>query len=304
MPGSIPASVLDEPSPRAAIASPGAVARRRLLRHPGFLFGAAVVLIIVLAALAAPLITQHDPLAQNLARRLLPPVWEARGSWTHVLGTDHLGRDYLARLLYGARISLMIGFVAAGLGCAIGTALGVAAGFFGGRVDQAVSYILTCQLALPRLMFAMALVFLVGPSVEVVTIVLGLLHWKYFLVVARSATQRLRDQEFIMAARAMGASRAAILWREVLPNLLSGLIVVFSFEVGEAIVAEATLSFLGVGIPSPTPSWGLMIAEGRNSMFFRPWLILLPGFGLFMLVVAMNLLGDGLRDATALEGRS
>jgi peptide/nickel transport system permease protein len=280
------------------------VAGRRLARHPGFIFGMAVVFFFVVVALLAPAIAGHDPLAQDLARRLLPPFWDERGDWAHPLGTDHLGRDYLARLLHGARISLTIGFFAASLGCLVGAGLGLSAGYFGGWFDQAVNYILTCQLALPRLLFAMALVFLVGPSVLVVTIVLGLLHWKYFLVVSRASAQRLRDQEFIMAARALGASEWAIVLRDVLPNLLSGLIVVFSFEVGEAIVAEATLSFLGVGIPSPTPSWGLMIAEGRNAMFFAPAQILLPGFCLFLIVIAMNLVGDALRDATATEGRS
>lgn len=284
--------------------SPAQIALRRLGRHRGFLIGFSVVLLFVVLAALAPLIAQHDPLAQDLARRLVPPIWDARGTWAHPLGTDNLGRDYLSRLLYGARISLVIGFFAASIGCVVGTGLGLAAGYFGGRIDQAVNYILTCQLALPRLIFAMALVFLVGPSVTTVTIVLGLLHWKYFLVVSRASAQRLRDQEFIAAARALGASEWSIVLRELLPNLLAGIIVVFSFEVGEAIAAEATLSFLGVGIPSPTPSWGLMIAEGRNAMFFAPFLILLPGICLFLIVIAMNLMGDALRDATATEGPS
>ncbi len=285
--------------------SPWRVARRRLARHRGAQLGCALVALLVLAALLAPWLSPHDPYEQDLLRRLLPPVWDAaRGSWTHPLGTDHLGRDYLSRLLYGAQISLVIGLAAASIGAVIGTTLGVVAGFFGGLTDRFVNYLLTCQLALPGLLLAMALVFLIGPSTAVVIVVIGLLHWTYFLVVARSTTQQLRNQDFVAAARAAGASPLQLLWHEILPNLRSQLIVVFTLEVGLAIVAEASLSFLGVGVPSPTPSWGLMIAEGRSFMFLRPELVLLPGLALFVLVVGINLLGDGLRDATATGGRS
>jgi peptide/nickel transport system permease protein len=284
--------------------SPRAVLRRRVLGHWGIRVGGAMVLLLVLAALAAPLLSAHDPTVQDLSRRMTPPVWNDAGSWTHPLGTDHLGRDYLARLLYGTRVSLTIGFLAAAIGCVIGTVLGVCAGFFGGRIDQAVSFLLTCKLALPRLLLAMALVFLIGASLPVVIVVLGLLHWTLFLIVARTATQQLRNLDFVAAARALGSSRWQLLWHEVLPNLANKLIVVFTLEVGDAIVAEATLSFLGVGVPSPTPTWGLMIAEGRNAVFFAPWLVVIPGLMLFALVIAINLVGDGLRDATATETRA
>lgn len=285
--------------------APWRVARAKLKRHRGAQIGAGLVLLLVLLAVAAPLLAGHDPYEQDLTRRLLPPVWDAvRGTWEHPLGTDHLGRDYASRLLYGARISLTIGLTAAAIGMLIGTVLGVAAGFFGGTVDRIANYLLTCQLALPGLLLAMALVFLIGPSTTVVIVVIGLLHWTYFLVVSRAATQQLRNLEFVAAARAAGASRLQLLWHEVLPNLRSQIIVVFTMEVGMAIVAEASLSFLGVGVPSPTPSWGLMIAEGRNFMFLRPELVLLPGCALFLLVVGINLLGDGLRDVTATGGRS
>ena len=277
---------------------------RRALRHRGLQIGAAIVLAIVVAALLAPLIAPHDPYAQSLARRLLPPVWDAKGTWEHVLGTDHLGRDYLSRLLYGARISLMIGLGAASIGCVIGVGLGVAAGYFGGRIDQAVSYLLTCQLALPGLLLAMSLVFLIGPSVTVVICVIGVLHWTYYLVVTRAATLQIRELDYVTAARALGCSRWQVISRDVLPNLMNQVIVIFTLEVGVAVIAEASLSFLGVGVPAPAPSWGLMIAEGRNSMFFRPWLVVLPGLVLFALVIAINLMGDGLRDVTAPESRN
>ena len=275
-----------------------------MLRHQGFLIGAAMIAAIAVMALMAPWLAPHDPYVQDLARRLVPPIWDARGSWEHLLGTDHLGRDYLSRLMYGARISLMIGLGAASIGCLIGVSLGIAAGYFGGRIDQAVSYLLTCQLALPGLLLAMSLVFLIGPSVTVVICVIGVLHWTYFLVVTRAATMQIRELDYVTAARALGCTRREVISHEVLPNLLNQIIVVFTLEVGVAIIAEASLSFLGVGVPAPNPSWGLLIAEGKNSMFFRPWLVVVPGLFLFALVIAINLMGDGLRDATAPESRN
>ena len=284
--------------------TPWQAARRRMLRHQGFLIGATIIAAIAVMALLAPWLAPHDPYAQDLAKRLVPPIWDAQGSWEHLLGTDHLGRDYLSRLMYGARISLMIGLGAASIGCLIGVSLGIAAGYFGGRIDQAVSYLLTCQLALPGLLLAMSLVFLIGPSVTVVICVIGVLHWTYFLVVTRAATMQIRELDYVTAARALGCTRGQVISHEVLPNLLNQIIVVFTLEVGVAIIAEASLSFLGVGVPAPNPSWGLLIAEGKNSMFFRPWLVVVPGLFLFALVIAINLMGDGLRDATAPESRN
>ncbi|MGH8617437.1 MAG: ABC transporter permease [Burkholderiales bacterium] len=297
------AAVVPASTPEVSI-TPWRAARRRMLRHPGFLIGATIITLIALMALFAPWLAPYDPYAQTLANRLVPPVWDAKGSWAHVFGTDHLGRDYLSRLLYGARISLVIGFGAALIGCCIGVSLGVAAGYFGGRVDRVVSYLLTCQLALPGLLLAMSLVFLIGPSVLVVIGIIGVLHWTYFLVVTRAATMQIREFDYVTAARALGCSRRQIILHEIMPNLLNQIIVVFTLEVGVAIIAEASLSFLGVGVPAPTPSWGLLIAEGKNAMFSRPWLVVVPGLFLFALVIAINLMGDGLRDATAPEGRN
>lgn len=284
--------------------SPWRAMRRRMARHTGLKVGAAIVVLIAVAALLAPVLAPHDPYQQSLHLRLQPPAWDAKGSWQHPLGTDHLGRDYLSRLLYGSRISLAIGIGAALIGCFIGVALGVCAGYFGGRLDQAINYLLTCQLALPGLLMTMTLVFLIGPSLLVVVGVIGILHWSYFLVVTRTATQQIRELDFITAARTLGCSRRQIIFHEILPNVLNQIIVIFTLEVGVAIIAEASLSFLGVGVPAPTPSWGLMIAEGRSSMFFRPWMVIVPGAALFLLVIAINLMGDGLRDVTAPENRN
>ena len=284
--------------------TPWQLAITRALGHHGFFIGVTILVVLSLAAIFAPYLAPHDPYAQSLATRMLPPVWDAGGTWEHILGTDQNGRDYLSRLIYGARISMIIGLGAASVGMTIGVKAGVLAGYFGGRVDQAVSFMLTAQLALPGLLLAMALVFIIGPSIYVVIGVVGALHWSYYLVVTRAATQRIRSLDFVAAARAAGASSRQILWHEILPNLAAQIIVIFTFELGTAILAEASLSFLGVGIQPPTPSWGLMIAEGKQAMFYRPWLVVLPGLCLFALVIGANLTGDGLRDITSPEGRN
>ena len=276
---------------------------RNILHHPGLMLGLVILASLVILAAFAPWISPYNPYDQHLPQRLLPPFWVDGGTYLHLLGTDHLGRDYLSRLIYGARVSLLIGFGAASIGCLIGVTLGMCAGFFGGIIDRIVSFILTCQLALPGLLLAMALVFLIGPSVGVVICVIGFLHWSYYLVVPRAATQKIRDLEYITAARAIGSSRLQIMVTEILPNLFSEIIVIFSLEVGVAVLAEAALSFLGVGIQPPTSSWGLMIAEGKVSVFLRPWLVILPGIFIFLLVLAANLVGDGLRDLMSNESR-
>ncbi|ALU90356.1 ABC transporter permease [Herbaspirillum rubrisubalbicans] len=277
---------------------------RRLLGHRGLMLGAAVLAVIVLAAIFAPLLAPHDPFDQDVTARLIPPVWQAQGSWEHILGTDKLGRDYLSRLIFGARVSLTIGVAAALISGLIGTTLGVLAGYFGGRTDAVISYLITTRLAMPVVLVALAMASLVGGSLKVVIVLLGLLLWDRFAVVTRSATQQLRDAEFIAAAKAIGASTPYILLREILPNIMGALIVVATLEMAHAILLEATLSFLGLGVQPPTPSWGLMVAEGKTYMFFKPWVIVIPGVALALLVLAINLVGDGLRDVNAPDGRN
>jgi len=284
--------------------SPFARLVRRALGHNGLMIGGGVLAVIVLMALAAPLIAPHDPYAQDVARRLIPPVWDAKGSWDHVFGTDKLGRDYLSRLIYGARISLLIGCLAAAISGAIGTAMGVAAGYFGGRVDAAISYLITTRLSMPVVLVALAVASLVGGSLKIVILVLGFLLWDRFAVVTRVATQQICHAEYISAARCIGCSTWRIVFSEILPNILNALIVVATLEMAHAILLEATLSFLGLGVPPPEPSWGLMIAEGKSYMFFKPWVIVIPGVALLVLVLAINLLGDGVRDVTAPENRN
>ncbi|MDB5789729.1 ABC transporter permease [Caballeronia mineralivorans] len=288
----------------AAVMPPWRRMLRRVLGQHGLTLGAVLLGLILLAAVFAPLLAPHDPYGQDLSRRLVPPVWNARGSWQYILGTDKLGRDYLSRLLYGARVSLLIGVAAATISGLIGTTLGVLAGYFGGRVDGLISYVITTRLAMPVVLVALAMSSLIGGSLKTVILLLGLLLWDRFAVVSRSVTQQLRDAEFIAAAKAVGASTAYILLRELLPNIASALIVVLTLEMAHAILLEATLSFLGLGVPPPMPSWGLMISEGKAYMFFQPWVIVIPGVALAVLVLAINLVGDGLRDLNAPDGRN
>ncbi len=281
----------------------GARVRGRVFGQTSLVIGAAILLAIGAIAVLAPALAPHDPYAQDLTRRLIPPLWYPKGDWTHPLGTDNLGRDYLSRTLYGARISLLIGLSVMVISGIIGTAMGLVAGYFGGRVDLVITFLITTRLAMPVILVALAVVALLGGSLLVVILTLGLLKWDRFAVVMRSATQQTRSLDYVAAAEAAGASTARIVLREVLPNIAPHLIVVATVEAASAILLEAALSFLGLGVQPPLPSWGLMIAEAKAYMFFSFWLIAIPGTALALLVFAINLAGDGLRDAIAPEGR-
>ena len=284
--------------------SPSALLRRRIFGHTGLLIGATVLIVIVLMAVFAPWIAPHDPLDQVLDRKLIPPIWSdgSKATWTYPLGTDHFGRDYLSRLIWGARISLFIGLSAMLISGIIGTVLGVLAGYFGGRVDMVANFLITTRLSMPVVLVAIAVVSLVGSSLTVVIWVLGLLIWDRFAVVMRSATMQVRNLDFVSAAQALGCSTARIVSTEILPNIANHLIVVATVEMAHAILLEAALSFLGLGVQPPEPSWGLMISEAKGLMFFDGWLIAIPGTALFALVLSINLLGDGVRDITAPDG--
>ena len=278
--------------------------RRRVRGHQGMIIGSVIVVSVLLIALLAPLLAPHDPYQQDLLKRLVPPLWNSRGSWEHVLGTDHLGRDYLSRLIYGARISLLIGIGAALISGIIGTIMGVMAGYFGGRVDMIVTFMITVRLSMPVVLVALAVVAIVGGSLQVVIAVLGLLLWDRFAVVMRSSTLQIRSMDYVAAARAVGCSTSRVLMTEVMPNVVNNLIVITTIEIAHAIILEAALSFLGLGVQPPMPSWGLMVSEGKDMMLFEPWLITIPGVALFLLVLAINLMGDGVRDITAPENRN
>ncbi len=275
---------------------PGTGNTRRLLRNATFMIGALIVGFTVAVAILAPLIAPYDPYAIDLGRRLVPPSWMEGGTPANWLGTDQLGRDYLSRLIYGARISLIIGVATVITSGLIGTTLGVLGGFYGGRVDDVVMFLITARLSIPVVLVALAVAGLLGTSFTLVILVLGLLLWDRFAVVARSTTMQLRTLDYVSAAWCAGSSHASVLLREILPNIATHLAVVATLEMALAILLEAALSFLGLGVPAPLPSWGLMISEAKEYMFFTPWVILVPGVALFVLVFGVNLLGDALRD--------
>ncbi len=313
MPADIKATVADRgdvpgggiPSVESVLQpSSGTMLAKRVLGHHSFMFAAIVLTALILIALFAPLLAPHDPLGQDLNRRLTPPVWNDARSWTYALGTDMMGRDYVSRLIYGARVSLTIGFCAMMISGVLGTVMGICAGYFGGRVDMVITFLLTTRLTLPVVMVALALVAVVGGSLQTVILVLGFLLWDRFTVVMRSATMQIRDLDYIRAANAIGCSTRRIIFSEILPNVLGNLLVIATFEIAHSVLLEAALSFLGLGVQPPTPSWGLMVAEGKDYMLFDPYLVMLPGFAIFLLVLAINLLGDGARDIFAPEHRN
>ena len=261
----------------------------------GFAIGIAIVALVVAAAVIGNALVPQDPFIQDLGNRLMPPFWMEGTQAGHLLGTDQLGRDYLARLVYGARISLAIGFAVVLVSGFIGITLGLIAGYAGGVADAVISFIINTRISMPIVLAALAIVSVTGNSLTTVILVLGLLLWDHFAVVARSAAMQLRNADYVTAARAMGCSHWHILVREILPNIRGPLLVIATVEMAHAILVEAALSFLGLGVPAPYPSWGLMLSEAKSFMFFSPWLIALPGAALLLLVLGINLTGDGLR---------
>jgi peptide/nickel transport system permease protein len=260
------------------------------------LLGLAVVAASLLLAMVAPALAPTDPVRNDLLARLAPPAWVEGGSWQHPLGTDTLGRDVVSRLLYGARVSLIVGFSAVVVAGVLGLALGLAAGYYGGRIDEALMRVGDVQLAFPALVLAIAVLAVVGSGLGSIVLVLGVTGWVTYARIARGETLSLRHREFVEGARALGAGDAAILWRHVLPNVLPSITVVATFSVARTIIAEASLSFLGLGLPPPAPSWGAMLDEGRNYLTTGWWLALFPGLAILAVVLGINVVGDWLRD--------
>src|ERR1019366_582319 len=278
-------------------------------RNPGLTVGFIGVTLIVAMAVFAPLLTPYDPYRQDLLHRRLPPIWHAwiwgddTATAAHPLGTDKVGRDYWTRLLYGSRGSLLVGFVTALVSGAIGAAIGVTGGYWGGRVDLAASFLIQSRLAMPIILVALVAVSTFGASLQVIILIASLLLWDRAAVVTRTATQQIRQRDYIKAARALGSGAVRIILTEILPNIAGLLGVIVTIEMGNAILLEASLSFLGLGIRPPAPSWGLMLAEAKEDIFFAPWAITIPGAALFLLVLSTNLLGDGLRGIRRMERR-
>jgi peptide/nickel transport system permease protein len=219
-----------------------------------------------------------------------------RGLKGHLLGTDYLGRDLLSRIMYGTRVSLVVGVCAVLIQVLIGVSLGLVAGYYGGKLDSVISFLVNCMMGFPFILLAMSLVAVLGPSLENIIVALGFTGWPVFTRVTRIETFRLREREFVLAATAQAFSTARILSRHILPNLLPSIVVLGTVEVARAIIQESLLSFLGLGIKPPTPSWGTMLAEGRNYMLLQWWLAAFPGAAIFLSALGINLLGDALRD--------
>jgi peptide/nickel transport system permease protein len=270
---------------------------RRLARDPGALAGAFIVVIVVVCALFAPLIARADPNAQDLAATLQPPMWIAGGTHAHPLGTDNLGRDLLARIIWGARVSAIVGISVVAIGGTIGVTAGLLAGYRRGWVDAIIARITDVQLAFPLVLLAVAIVAVVGPGLWTVIAAIGLTSWVQYVRVVRAEAMSLREREFVLAAEAAGAAPTRVLARHLLPNVASAAIVLGTFEIARAVVLESSLSFLGLGVPPTTPSWGGMLADGRQYLDTAWWTALFPGLAIMTAVMGVNLLGDGLRDA-------
>jgi len=259
-------------------------------------FGLTVLLCMGGAAVFAPQIAPWDPARQMLMKRLRPPMWEARGLREHPLGTDHLGRDILSRILYGGRISLGVGLSAVSLSCLIGVTLGLLAGFHGGRTDAFIMRVVDVFLAIPYILLAMGVVFALGPSLLNVILVMAVTRWVQFARIVRADVLSIREREFVSGARARGSRSLRLLLRHVLPNALTPIIVVATLELAFMIIYESALSFLGLGVQPPTPTWGWMLSDGRNYVATAWWLATFPGLAIMLTVLAVNLLGDWLRD--------
>ena len=257
-----------------------------------------ILLTLVGAALFSPQVAPHDPIRERLLDRLLPPVWGQDGEWQYVLGTDHLGRDLLSRIIYGSRVSLVIGAAAVVVGGALGISLGVAAGFLGGRSDELIMALADMQLAFPTILLAIAIIAVLGPSFANLVVVIGISGWVTYARIARGQVLSLREKEFVEAIRAQGGSQFRIVIRHILPNILSPLIVVATLDLARTIILESTLSFLGLGTQPPTPSWGGMLSDGREYLLSAWWIATFPGVALMLTALSFNRLGDWIRDLT------
>lgn len=268
------------------------VPSRRFPRVPLFI----LLFLLVLPGVFAPQIAPHNPLRGSLRARLKPPVWVSGGSITYPLGTDKVGRDILSRIIFGARVSLMVSLVAILVSGAVGITLGLVAGYFGGKVDALIMRMVDISLGLPLILLALVFVAVVGPSFGTVILVTTVLLWARYARQVRGETLSIRERDFIARARVAGASHVRIMFRYIFPNVINSLTVLATLQIGAIILLESTLSFLGAGIPRPTPTWGSMIADGRDLIVVAWWIAMFPGLAIMLTVLSLNLLGDWLRD--------
>ncbi|MBI2161126.1 MAG: ABC transporter permease [Candidatus Rokubacteria bacterium] len=293
---SVPADAIALPTERAAARREWVVFVRRLARRRTALFGLVVVAVVFGAAFGAPWLTAYDPTEQDITNRLKPPGSPDRSGRLHLLGTDHLGRDLLARVIFGARPALMVGFAAVAISGILGMVVGLLSGYFGGRTDDVFMRLADIQLAFPFILLAIAVIGVLGPSLPVIIVVIGVSSWVVYARVVRGSVLSLREREFVQAAQALGSGDGRILVRHVLPNALTPWLVVATLDMARVIVIESALSFLGLGVQPPTPTWGGMLADGRVYISTAWWLATFPGLAILMTVLGINLFGDGLRD--------
>ena len=280
--------------PAGSVSLPGSL--RRLVRLRWGVAASVILLAIVASAIFAPAIAPHDPLAVNITHRLAPPVWMEGGTPQHVLGTDQVGRDLLSRVIYGGRISLVIGVTAVLISTTIGVLLGLAGGYFGGRADWTIMTAVNVLLTFPFVLLALAVIAVLGASLGNMIVVLGVAGWPIYARVVRAETMAIGEREFIVAGRALGMSHARLIFRQILPNLVSPIVVIATLQVAQVIVLESFLSFLGLGVQPPTPAWGNMLGEGRVYMLNSWWIAAFPGLAIFLTTLAINLMGNALRD--------
>jgi peptide/nickel transport system permease protein len=270
---------------------------RALGRSPGAVMGGLLFAAIIAVSLFFPLLYPRDPLAQELLARLAPPFWQEGGNLAYPLGTDNLGRDVLVRLLYGSRVSLLVGFSAVLVACGAGIVLGLISGYYGGRVDHLIMRLADVFMAYPFMLLTISVIAVLGNSIFNLILVLGLSDWVTYARTIRGSVLSIKKKEFVMAARSVGTPHRVILLRHVFPNVLSPILVLGTVRVANIIIWESGLSFLGMGVPPPMPTWGRMLAEGRVYIADAWWLVTLPGLAIMLTILSINLLGDGLRDA-------
>ncbi len=271
---------------------------RNVWRDPVGLFGVAVVLLIAIAAVFAPQLAPYDPNLQDLSARLTPPIWQDGGTFSHVLGTDQLGRDVLSRIIHGSRVTLVVPLLTVSLSGVMGISLGLLAGYRGGATDSIIMRTIDTQYSFPGVLLALTILTVVGPSLGALVVVLSLRIWMAFARMARGLVLAAREEEYVDAAETIGASPARIMFRHIAPNIAAPLITVAVLESAHVMLSEAALSFLGLGIQPPLVSWGLDVTSGREYVFSAPWLILLPGAAIAIAVLGINLLASWLRVAT------
>ena len=269
---------------------------RRLWRLKWGLAAAVVLVLIVFVTLAAPWLAPYSPVEVDIRHRLGPPAWMAGGKTDHWLGTDQIGRDLLSRMIYGGRVSLLIGVSAVAISSTIGVLLGLAGGYFGAKIDWIIMTLINVMLTFPFVLLALAVIAVMGPSLLNMILVLGVAGWPIYARVIRAETMALREREFVVAGRALGMSHARIIFGQILPNLVSAITVVATLQIAQVIILESFLSFLGLGVQPPTPAWGNMLGEGRVYMLNSWWIAAFPGAAIFITTLVINLMGNALRD--------